>query len=206
MLPNVRYSGQLLLVGYTPPVTSIRLTPPGIFASSKSCRIGVFLGGFLIVGITFAPILRIAAWHVIHGNSVLYKGRRIDVPLRWIASSEPQGATLTRLAPTVFSSDKPVHSFIMFSKVGKPPNQTPQQLADSFVAAYWTYLAGNRVVKGPLKVTADSEEIICMEAAPPKDAAHLEVACLFPTGGLTATLLGEREDRDLFYDTVRRVH
>jgi hypothetical protein len=94
----------------------------------------------------------------------------------------------------------------MFSKVGKPPNQTPRQLADSFVAAYWTYWAGNRAVKGPLKVTADSEEIVCMEAAPPKDATHLEVACLFPTGGLTATLLGEREDRDLFYDTVRGVH
>jgi len=94
----------------------------------------------------------------------------------------------------------------MFSKVGKPTNQTPQQLADSFVAAYWTYLAGNRVVKGPLKVTADSEEIVCMEAAPPKDTAHMEVACLFPTAGLTATLLSEREDRDLFYDTVRRVH
>jgi hypothetical protein len=34
----------------------------------------------------------------------------------------------------------------------------------------------------------------------------MEVACLFPTAGLTATLLGEREDRDLFYDTVRGVH
>ena len=72
--------------------------------------------------------------------------------------------------------------------------------------AYWTYLAGNRAVKGPLKVTADSEEIVCMEAAPPKDTAHMEVACLFPTAGLTATLLSEREDRDLFYDTVRGVH
>lgn len=186
-------------------MTGLKPIRPRFFASSGSRRTGAFLGVVLILGITFSPLLRTLAWHMTHGNSILFKGKRINVPLKWIATSETQGATLSRLALTVLSSDKPVHSFITFGKVGMPTNQTPEQIADSFVAVYWTYLAGDRAVKGPLKFTVDSEEVVCMEGTTSNDPTHMEVACLFPTAGLTASMLGEREDRDLFYDTVRSV-
>ena len=139
------------------------------------------------------------------GDSTLYKGKRIAVPLRWVAKSEPQGAMVSKLPLTVLTWDKAELSYITFSKVATAPNQTVEQRSNSFAAVFWTYLAGNRTVTGPVKITSASEEVVCMKAVSPKDPAHVEVACLFPEAGLSATFLGENEDEAVFYQLIRRL-
>jgi hypothetical protein len=159
----------------------------------------------LVLTMTFAPGLWTLIWHVFHGKSVIYKTKRIPVPLRWIANVEPQSANLVRLAFTVFP-DKPVEAFISFQTTLSPLGKTHAESAESFISIYWTNLAKNGLVIGPVNVTAGTGETVCMESSPKNDPDLLNISCLVLEDRWIVSLNGKKADRSEFYELLKKIH
>ena len=184
------------------------LTHPLFSVPRRVQRSLLLVSVVLIVVTTFAPGLWTLIWHVFHGSSVIYQTRRIPVPLRWIASvgpqSKTQSANLDRLALTVFSSDKPIEAFISFQTNLSPLGKTHEESAESFSSIYWTHLAGNGVVTGPVKVRAGTGEGVCMESLQKDD--RLDISCLLIEDQWIVSLYGKQADRNEFYELLKNIH
>jgi len=159
----------------------------------------------LVLTISFAPGLWTLIWHVFHGKSVIYKTKRIPVPLRWIAHVEPQSANLERLAFTVFP-DWPVEAFISFHTTLSPLGKNHAESAESFISIYWTYLARNGVVTGPVNVSDGTGETVCMESSPKNDPDRLDISCLVFEDRWIVSLNGKKADRSEFYELLKAIH
>src|ERR1700722_20237480 len=163
---------------YTLPVPLSRLSRPLFVVPIKVRQVLPLVAVVLILLITFAPLLLTATWHVLHGRSMTYKNRKIPVPMRWNAKSEPRGVQIEKLASNILLTDNPVLAIISFSTNPSTGTQTHKEALKSFEDVYWTYRAGNRVVTGPVKVLSGPDEGVCMEAAAKNGPERLEIACL----------------------------
>jgi hypothetical protein len=181
------------------------LSRPFVVVPVKVRRVFCLLAVLFLLLITFAPALWTVTWHVVHGNSMIYKTKRVPVPLRWTAKSEPQGAHVERLPLTIFYSDKPVQAFISLSVLSPARSQTHKESSESFEAAYWTYLAGDRVVTGPVEVLPGPDEGVCMEATAKDGSEGLNIECLVFQDRWTVSFWGIKKERSEFYKILSEI-
>ena len=182
------------------------LTHPIFIVPIKLQRAFLLFIVLFILIITFAPGLWTVTWHVLHGNSVIYKTKRIPVPMWWTAESAPQGVHIERLALTILSSDKPVQSVISLSALRPSASQTHKESSGSFEAVYRTYLAGDRVVTGPVKVLSGLDEGVCMEATAENGSEGFDIACLAFQERWTVSFVGAKRERSEFYEILIGIH
>lgn len=126
--------------------------------------------------------------------------------MRWTAKSEPQGAHIERLALTILSSDKPIQAMISLSVMSSTASQSHKESSESFEAVYWTYLAGDRVVTGPVKVLSGLDEGVCMEATAKNGSGGLYISCLAFQDKWAVSFLGPKEERSEFYTILSGIH
>jgi hypothetical protein len=184
----------------------LTLTRPLFFVPVEVRRVFLLVAVLFILLVTFAPGLWTVAWHVLHGNSMIYRTKNVPVPFRWTAKSAPQGAAIERLPLTIFSSGKPVQACISLSVVSPARSQTHKETFESFIAAYWTYRAGDRVVTGPVTVLSGLDEGVCMEATAKNGSEGLEIACLVFQDRWTVSFLGMKKERSEFYEILSGIH
>jgi hypothetical protein len=132
-----------------------------------------------------------------------YRTKKIPVPMRWTAKSEPQGARLERLPITILPS-KPSQAMISLRVLSPARGRSHKESSESFEAVYWTYLAGNRVVTGPVQVLSGPDEGVCMESSA-KGSDGLYIACLVFQDRWTVSLLGTKKERSEFYEILRGI-
>ena len=136
---------------------------------------------------------------------MIYKTKRVPVPLRWTAKSEPQGADVERLPLTIFHSDKPAQAIISLSVMPPAKSQTDRKSSEAFEAAYWTYLAGDRVVTGPVKVLPGPDEGVCMEATAKDASERLSIECLVFQDRWLVSFWGIKKERSEFYKILSEI-
>ncbi len=199
-------SRNIPLLQYTLAVKRSWLTRPLLFVPIKVQQAFLLFAAVFIVLVLFAPGLCTLTWHVLHGNSLIYKTKKIPVPMRWTAESELQAANIEKLALAIFPSDKPIQAIISLRVIPAITNPTHKGSSESFEAVYRTYLAGDRAVTGPVKVLSGPDEGVCMEAAAKNGSEGLEITCLVFQEGWTVSLLGTKKERSEFYDILNGIH
>jgi hypothetical protein len=192
-------------IEYTLPVKQSWLSRSFVVVPVKVRRAFCLLAVLFILLITFAPALWTVTWHVVHGNSMIYKTKRVPVPLRWTAKSEPQGADVERLPLTIFYFDKPVQAIISLRVMPPAKSQTGRETSESFEAAYWTYLAGDRVVTGPVRVLPGPDEGVCMEATAKDASEGLNIECLVFQDRWMVSFWGIKKERSEFYKILGEI-
>jgi hypothetical protein len=193
------------LMEYTLLVKRSMLTRPLLVVPPRVKRFLVVLSISLIVLVVFAPGVLTLVWHLRYGSTILYRDKQIPVPLGWIAKSEPQDVQLDKLALTVLSSDKPVEEMITASLLAPTSGHSHEELSRSFVSVYWTYLAGDSVVTGPLHIGSGSQEALCMESSPPKMPGRVSVVCLMFQDRWVFRFDGDRKDLSEFYRLLGKI-
>src|SRR5690348_1802353 len=101
----------------------------------------------------FSPAIYVLLWHLHHGSVVAFKGKKVQVPPGWIASSrEPRVLSLTRIPILVFNLDQLTSTF----GLGPMPadhSQNSQEAYKSWESVNW--MLWNKTqgeVKGPFRV------------------------------------------------------
>jgi hypothetical protein len=187
-------------------VKSSWLTRPLFVVPFEVRRAFLLIAVLFFLLITFAPGLWTVTWHVRHGSSMIYRTKNVPVPMRWTAKSEPQGATIEKLPLTIFSSGKPGQAYILLSVVPPARSQTHKESSESFSATYRTYLAGDRVVTGPVTVLSGPDEGVCMEATAKNGSEGLNIDCLVFQDRWLVSFLGVKKERSEFYEILSGIH
>src|SRR5262245_57189505 len=93
---------QYPFVKYTLAMKWSWLTRPLFIVPTKVRRSLLLLVGLFILLVAFAPGLWTVSWHVVHGNTMIYRTKKIHVPMRWLPiKAEPQSALIEKLPATV---------------------------------------------------------------------------------------------------------
>jgi hypothetical protein len=162
-----------------------------------------FIIAFLsVLLLLFAPTLVSVSWHVRYGNAVVYRGKMIPVPARWVVyENQPQGLELYRMPVTIFGS-KLLPTSSSFSQEG--PLKIPVEEAyQSFQSGFWTYMANGGSVTGPIRLGKQENEAICMISKPKDPKSYSLIECELFQGSWYASFLGEEKDMDSFLQIVR---
>jgi hypothetical protein len=156
---------------------------------------------FLLLGISFSPIMFTAWWHLIHGGRIECAGRSIPVPLRWFGKADGRKAYIIKVSPSVFSRNS---ALISLWPMPSPPKNDAERAAtyQSFAAGYWTYLAGGACKSiGPIKKGVGESEAICMETSVNKEK-WISVSCLVFRGTWYGTYAGNPNELASFYKVI----
>src|SRR5580693_6829228 len=104
----------------------------------------------LMLLLLFAPALVSVYWHIRYGNTVIYRGKKISVPARWVVhENQPQGLELYRMPITILGL-RPLPSSSSFSRQ-MPPKIPIEEAYKSFQSVFWTVMANGGAVTGPIR-------------------------------------------------------
>jgi hypothetical protein len=162
----------------------------------------VTIGIFLMLLLFFAPTLVSVYWHIRCGNTVIYRGKKISVPTRWVVQgNQPQGLELYRMPITILGL-RPPPSSSSFSGL-MPPKIPIEEAYKSFQSVFWTYMANGGAVTGPIRFGEQENEAICMISKPKDPRGYSMVQCELFRGSWDAMFLGKEKDIDSFLQIVR---
>lgn len=193
------------IIGFVAVVVSLILSLVLAWRRKKLLKPVLWFWALAAVVGCFAPALWTAAWHLQHGNGIQYRGKWIPVPARWIAGSEPQGATLTKLPLSIlFVSRFP--SSVSISPLANPEHSNPEGDVRAWEGLFRALHSGSEsVVSGPAALNTASGRAYCMEFYGRQKPNRLDVSCLLSDGGLVAELMGRRADKGTFLRIVRSI-
>jgi len=175
-------------------------------------------GFWLLFSVTgfFSPAIRTVAWHVWHGNHILIENGKIHVPFRWIATKTQvddalgKGVDLEALPSNLASAlslrGRPLALITLGPSLRYSSMDTSADRLEYWQGVY-KRLHSNQggLVTGPIRITADSQEVACLETVndePPREAS---ASCLFLESGWTADFGGDPAYLDSFLGVVRHV-
>ena len=152
----------------------------------------------------FAPTVLTFWWHLRNGNSIVYKGRTVWVPLEWVAKVDPQGTLLEKLSRTVLSK-QPLNGLISF-------HPSPylgggrDEAARTWEAHYWAGAAEtDDIVSGPMDFGSSAGEVVCMESRSKRYPERASADCLMLDIKLDASFGGEGRDVDVFLQIIHQM-
>jgi hypothetical protein len=173
-----------------------------MLALLNRARRKIIIAILLILLFLFAPTLVSVFWHVRYGNAVVYRGKKIPVPARWVVyENQPQGLELYRL-PVTSLTLKLLPTSSSFSR-SAPPKIPLEEAYQTFQSAFWTYMANGGAVSGPIRFGEQDDESICMISKPKDRRSYSVVQCELFQGSWYAMFLGEEKDIDSFLQIVR---
>jgi hypothetical protein len=152
------------------------------------------------------PILTTLAWHLRYGSHIASGGKTFDVPWSWQAKIEGRKVRMTRLPYTALSNQSAMTTIFFWPVPSPPKGELDKESAyKSFADVYRTYLAGNppTVIKGPERRGTGEKELVCMEARPKLQSRGIILSCLAFRGTWYATLYGNQNEVDAFYEIIQ---
>jgi len=171
-------------------------------ALSNRARPKIIIAVLFILVFLFAPTLVSVFWHIRYGNAVIYRGKKIPVPARWVVyENQPQGLELYRM-PVTSLSLKLLPTSSSFSRAA-PPKIPLEESYQTFQSAFWTYMANGGVVSGPIRFGEQRDESICMISKTKDRRSYSIVQCELFQGSWYAMFLGEERDIDSFLHIVQ---
>lgn len=180
------------------------LTARPLFSvSRKWARIFVAVPVVVAFLLFISPTIFTLGWHVVHGNTVEFRGHTVAVPLRWTAESEGQlSLSETKYSATVVHG---VRFTAMFSISPTFPSSKENPRTDYrfWEKAFWNTALPRQAVKGPILMGSGLHEVICMEAIDAKGAGLQSVSCSMLNGSWESDFLGDADDMKTFFDMVR---
>lgn len=159
------------------------------------------------LAISFNPAIRIAAWHLRHGNTLNWEGASLNVPWGWYTRLDGRHATITKLSLTVFSKNS-APAAADFSPVAVPPKSDAERESayQAFPSVYWNYLVADRdQMSGPIQRGSGEGRATCMETIHKDAEKGITVYCLAHGGTLYATFVGDPKELDTFYKILDEV-
>lgn len=121
------------------------------------------VGLVMVVLLIFSPTLVTLGWHLLNGNSIQTRGKRVSVPLKWIANTgDTMNVQMQKLPLTILAGAR-IDGMISVGESVLSSNQNTGEFYKSFETLYWNLAGRNVVVSGPIKTGTGSHETFCME-------------------------------------------
>jgi hypothetical protein len=150
-----------------------------------------------------SPTILTLSWHVVHGNSVEFRGHALPVPFSWTADQEGQMWVSMTKYPATLIHGVQFKATVSFSPVLPDPEANPQTDYSLWEKVFWNTALTGQAVKGPVRIGSGRHEAICMEAADTNGAGPESARCLTLNGSWQADFLGDASDMNTFLDMVR---
>lgn len=157
----------------------------------------------------YAPVLTSLGWHLVHGNTVHYRGLRIEVPLGWVADTltlqddlpdNPQGITLQKPPRTLnieARGPELVYINVLLSDTGHPPQQQAAEWQDLFRTSHPATEFDMAEIDTGLPPGAS-----CLVATARNARSSVALACASIPGAWLATYAGSQKDVSQFLKVV----
>jgi hypothetical protein len=160
--------------------------------------------GVLLSFRVVSPALYALMWHVQHGNRIVFRGTKVQVPFGWVAEpGEARMLDFTKYPVLIFGLRKPTSGF----DLGKLPDGTPRDLEEIYKSwvtvncTSWNQTGG--VVKGPFTFGTGEKEVVCMTSFPNTPSSDGMASCLLFHRTWMAQFIGSAKDVDTFWGVVR---
>ena len=159
-----------------------------------------------IVFLVISPTLFTFGWHLFHGNTIETRGKKVYVPITWIAeTNSAMDVQMTKLPLTLLHGFK----FDGMISVGQnfwPPREKMDEIYNSWEAIYWNLADAGAVVSGPVRSGSGADEAFCMESSYPKAPKLASVSCLVLQAKWRADFRGQRTDLKSFFEVIRKMN
>lgn len=163
---------------------------------------------FIVLAVYYAPTLTSFGWHVIHGQTIDYRGLHVRVPWGWTADmslmaddsqTSPQGVTLQK-PPKTLNIESRGPELIYVNLLLPDARSTPSQQE-----AEWDNLFRQSHPESSFDVVAAADfpqGVDCLEATPKSADSSLPagaaLACISVKDGWLANFAGSRASIPLF--------
>ena len=160
--------------------------------------VAVFL--FLI-----SPALVTLGWHLLNGSTIQSRGKRVLVPLKWIAeTNNTMGVQMWKLPFTILRGAK-FDGMISVGQSALLPSQKTEEFYKSFETLYWNLAGANAVVSGPVRTGTGSKETFCMESTYSGARNQVAARCLILEGKWDADFMGDKKDLGTFFEIIQKI-
>lgn len=162
----------------------------------------------VLLTVYYAPVLTALGWHILHGNSVNYRGLRVEVPWDWSADmsavkddfpANPQGITVQK-PPKTLALEARGPELIYINLLLPDARSTPQQQAEEWRSLFLQShpeTSFNIAERNNLLPGAD-----CVEATSrpgnPQDERSAALACISLSQGWLANYAGLQSNVPVF--------
>jgi hypothetical protein len=165
----------------------------------------------LVVAGAFSPSLWMIAWHIWHGNHVVFEGRKFRVPFGWVATAKvnqgavEDGLDIDKWPSNLVSEElgRATHEMIWvrpYEELGK--TETVDQRLQAWLKVS-RLLHPDSASQIPMYLKSASQDATCVQSVPYTRIIPASASCLFLESGWTAEFIGEKKDLEAFFDIVR---
>jgi len=188
----------------SPEVSQARITPWSRFgricaqlAAGAAVLAGLILGGLQVWTTPFGLL-----WHLLHGSSILYDGRRIHVPYDMWVHRFPNGDFVMMHQTARYAVLGARSGVVMFGRT-QGPVMDVSKYYDRIAEARERPRAGYKFV-GVRQIPGAKGIVYCWESDS-LDSREITVDCTFDKDTLFARFAGSRAYRDDVYNAVQAV-
>lgn len=172
----------------------------------RALRVGAVL--FLVLGI-MSPALVTLAWHLRYGNTIESRGKKVFVPLTWIADiGDSNDAELNKL-PLILpllAREQPFEGMIWFGQSLPAQTKDVEQLYKSSESIFWNLHSDfGETISGPFRRGSGAQEAFCMEATETK-VDWSSVSCLVLRGKWQADFMGRKKNMEDFFTIIQKLN
>jgi hypothetical protein len=159
-----------------------------------------------IVLLPISPAIGTLGWHLLHGNSIETRGKKVFVPLTWIAETDnAMNVQMMKLPLTVLRGAR-FDGMISVGQNFSPLREQQEEIYKSWEALYWNFADDGALVTGPVRMGSGIHETICMESSYPKAPNLASASCLILQGEWRVDFRGDRNDLKVFYEIIRKMN
>ena len=169
-------------------------------------RFAMVTASLLLLLAVFSPSLRPLLWHLRHGDTIVYEGKRIPVPRYWYPTLEFRRLDISKPPLTLFSlgSPLPVWSFLSPLYGARPKNV--EESYRSFETYYRAAVVPGNVVGKPVRIGKGQSEADCMQQSPMIGGEHTSVSCELFAGTWMGEFVGRTDEVDNFLQIIRGIN
>jgi len=159
-----------------------------------------------VVLLTISPLLFTLGWHLLHGNTIETRGKKVFVPLRWVADTgDALDIQMQKLPLTVLRGAR-FDGTILVGQNFSPSHEKTEEIYRSWETIYWNLADAGAVVSGPVRAGSGVHETFCMESSYTKAPKQASASCLILQGQWKADFRGDRDDLTSFFEIVRKMN
>ena len=176
-------------------------TPP-----ARAVQVSKVVCILAIVLLPFSPAIFTLGWHLFHGNTIETRGKRVFVPLSWIADTDGAMNIQMQKLPLTLLQGVRLDGMISVGQNFPPLQEKTEEIYRSWEAFYWNLADARAVVTGPVRTGSGVHETICMESSNPNAPNQASASCLILRGQWMADFRGDRNDLKSFFEILRKIN
>jgi hypothetical protein len=164
------------------------------------------VGLVVVILLIISPALVTLGWHLLNGNSIQARGKRIYVPLKWIADTGGTMSVQMQKLPVTILGGARFDGIISVGESVLLSNQKTEDFYKSFETLYWNLAGRNVAVSGPIRTGTGSHETFCMESTYPGTSNQVAARCLILQGKWDADFMGDKNDLGTFLQIIQMIN